>query len=287
MANERSTGSNKRDAPRTDARLAALARRQYGLVTSAQLARIGLGRPAVSDRVSAGRLHPLYRGVYAVGHRRLSREAHWMAAVLAAGDGAVLSHLAAAVHWRIWRRRWDGIDVLVPGSRRARRGFRVHRCRNLDRRDTTIYLGIPITTPARTLVDLAGTLTEHQLANVIHEAAFRNRFDEARTREAMARAQGKPLRNLHAALDAHNAGSAGTRSELEDRFLESWQGPKPRVNTKVHGIEVDLHWPDTDLVVEIDGPGHERPRTRAQDEQRDRQLQEAGTTVVRIPSGDG
>jgi hypothetical protein len=108
----------------------------------------------------------------------------------------------------------------------------VHRCRNLDPRDTTTYQGIPITTPARTLVDLAQVLTAHQLANAIHEAAFRNRFDEQATREAMARAHGKALVTLHAALQAHADGSAGTRSGLEDRFLESWTGPQPRVNTK-------------------------------------------------------
>jgi predicted transcriptional regulator of viral defense system len=210
-----------------------------------------------------------------------------MAAVLAAGGGAVLSHLAAAVHWRIWRRHVMRIDVTVPGQRRPRAGFEIHRCRNLDRRDTTIYQGIPITTPARTLVDLADTLTTHQLANVIHEAAFRNRFDEHKTRAAMQRAQGKPLSTLHAALQAHAQGSAGTRSELEDRFLATWTGPEPKVNTKVHGIEVDFHWPDQDLVVEIDGPGHERPPTKAQDERRDGQLQEHGIKVVRIPSADG
>jgi predicted transcriptional regulator of viral defense system len=272
--------------PRIDARIAAVAGRQHGLITSAQLQAAGLDRFGASKRVRTGRLHPLYRGVYAVGHSRLSQEGRWMAAVLAAGEGAVLSHLAAAVHWRIWRRRWDGIDVLVPGNRRTREGFRVHRARHLDRRDTTIYQGIPITTPARTLVDLADTLTAPQLANVIHEAAFRNRFDEARTHAAMQRAQGRPLSNLHAALQAHAHGSAGTRSELEDRFLETWTGAEPKVNTKVHGIEVGMYWPEERLVVEIDGPGHQRPRTRASDEQRDRQLQDNGIRVLRIPSGD-
>jgi hypothetical protein len=210
-----------------------------------------------------------------------------MAAVLAAGEGAVLSHLAAAVHWKVWRRKADGIDVLVPGNRRNRKAFRVHRVRNLDKRDTTTYQGIPITTPARTLVDLAQTLTAHQLANVIHEAAFRNRFDENATRAAMTRATGRPLATLHAALRAHAAGSAGTRSALEDRFLETWTGPEPRVNTKVNGIEVDLYWPDQDLVVEVDGPGHTRPRTRAEDQDRDRELRENGITVLRIRSGHG
>jgi predicted transcriptional regulator of viral defense system len=273
--------------PGIDGRIAAVARRQHGLITTAQLVRAGLTSGAITKRRDTGRLHPLYRGVYAVGHDRLSREGRWLAAVLAAGDGAVLSHLAAAKHWDIWRRRWDGIDVLVPGNRRPRRGFRVHRVNRLDKRDTTIRQGIPITTPARTLVDLAQVLTAHQLANVIHEAAFRDRFDEHATRQAMTRAPGRKLATLHAALQAHASGSAGTRSGLEDAFLETWQGPEPRVNTKVDGIEVDLYWPDQNLAIEIDGPGHARPRTRKEDEQRDRQLQENDIRVVRIPSGHG
>jgi predicted transcriptional regulator of viral defense system len=205
--------------------LARIAARQYGLVTSVQIARVGLGRPAVANRVKDGRLHPLYRGVYAVGHGRLSREGRWLAAVLAAGDGAVLSHLAAAVHWKIWRRRWDGIDVTVPGQRRSRAGFRVHRCRNLDPRDTTRYQGIPITTPARTLVDLADTLTSHQLANVIHEAAFRNRFDETRTREAMQRAQGRPLNTLTSRYTPML--QAAPEPEATSRTASSRPGPGP------------------------------------------------------------
>jgi hypothetical protein len=253
------------------------------VITAAQMLAAGLDRSGISRRVEAGRLHPLYRGVYALGHRRLSREAQWMAAVLAAGDGAVLSHLAAAVHWKIWRRRIDGIDVTVPAQRRSRAGFRIHRARNLARADTTIHQGIPITTPARTLVDLADSLTAHQLANVIHEAAFRNRFDERRTRQAMARARGKPLATLHAGLQAHADGSAGTRSDLEDQFLKAWKGPEPRVNTKVHGVEVDLYWPEANLVVEIDGSGHRRPRTRAEDAARDEDLRAAGASVLRIP----
>jgi len=265
-------------------RIAALARRQYGLITTAQLTSVGLERSGVSKRVRTGRLHPLYRGVYAVGHRRLSQEAHWMAAVLAAGPGAALSHAAAAKHWRIWRGRADGVDVIVPGQRRQRKGIRIHRTRVLDKRDTTIHKGIPITTPTRTLVDLASVLTHHQLANVIHEAAFRNLFDEAKTRQAIKRAQGRDLSALPAALHAHANGSAGTRSSAEDRFLAHWQGPEPLVNTK---IEVDFHWPGENLVVEVDGRGHERPRTRREDEARDEALRAAGINVVRLPSANG
>jgi hypothetical protein len=253
------------------------------VITSAQLQAAGLNDSAVSKRVRTGRLHPLYRGVYAAGHNKLSQEARWMAAVLAAGEGAVLSHLAAAKHWNIWRRKHNGIDVTVPGQRRARRGFTIHRARQLDARDVTIYRGIPITTVPRTLVDLTTTLTTHQLANVIHEAAFRNRFSEPKTHEAIARAQGRDLTNLHAALQAHASGSAGTKSELEDEFLARAEGT-PLVNTK---IEVDFYWPDQNLVVEIDGPGHDRPRTRAEDARRDAALAARGVRVVRIPSGHG
>jgi very-short-patch-repair endonuclease len=237
----------------------------------------------VSKRVKARRLHPLYRGVYAVGHNNLSQEARWMAAILAAGEGAVLSHLSAAKHWNVWRRKADGIDITVPGQRRPREGFTIHRARRLDPRDVTTHQGLPITTVPRTLVDLAQTLTPHQLANVIHEAAFRNRFDDRNTRQAMARAKGRDLTNLHAALRAHAAGSAGTKSALEDAFLARTTGA-PLVNTK---IEVDFYWPDRNLVVEIDGPGHERPRTRNEDAARDAALNAAGIEVVRIPSGDG
>jgi hypothetical protein len=269
-----------------DARIGAVSGRQHGLITTRQLLDAGLTRSAISQRVGAGRLHPLYRGVYAVGHNRLSQEAKYMAAVLAAGEGAALSHESAAKHWNIWRRNPDGIDVLVPGQRRARRGVRIHRCRALDPRDVTRYRGIPITTVARTLVDLSATLTVHQLANVIHEAAFRNRFSARTTEEAIARAGGRDLTNLHAALQAHASGSAGTRSDLEDAFLTGLE-TAPRVNTHVEGFEVDFYWPDRNLVVEIDGPGHDRPRIKNEDAYRDAVLDKAGIDVVRIPSGHG
>jgi Transcriptional regulator, AbiEi antitoxin len=158
VGNEPSRGSKLRDTPPFDARLAALAGRQHGLVTAAQLARAGLGYAAVSNRAGSGRLHRKYRGVYAVGQPRLSKEGEWMAAVLACGEGAALSHLSAAVHWRIWRRRVTGIDVLAPRNRHLP-GVRVHKCRRLDPRDITTRGHIPVTTVARTLEDLTDVLT--------------------------------------------------------------------------------------------------------------------------------
>src|SRR5206468_9721630 len=134
----------------------------------------------------------------------------------------------------------------------------------------------------------------HQLANVIHEAAFRKRFDLAATRAARQRANGRrKLEVLDAALDAHAAGSAGTRSTLEDRFLALVRVaglPVPLVNMKVETatreIEVDFHWPQLHLCVEVDGPGHHRPRTKREDERRDAELREAGHEVLRLTEDD-
>jgi very-short-patch-repair endonuclease len=271
--------------PSVDAVLAAFARRQHGLVTGAQLAQAGLGYAAVSKRVANGRLHRRHRGVYAVGHPRLSQEGLWMAAVLGAGEGAVLSHLSAAVLWKIWRRRVQGIDVVAARERRLM-GVRVHRARRLDPRDATVRDGIPVTTVARTQVDLTDVLTPEQLANVIHEAAFRNLYDARATEAAIQRANGRRhLASLQAAVRAHATGSAGTKSNLEDRFLAAVHQaglPAPRINTRVQDLEVDFHWPERNLCVEIDGTGHERPRTRAEDRARDRALKAAGQTVIRL-----
>jgi predicted transcriptional regulator of viral defense system len=179
-----------------DGAIAARAARQHGVITHAQLLDAGLSRSAISRRAKRGQLHRLFPQLYAVGHANLSREARWMAAVLAGGDGARLGCLAAAVHWQIWRRRPPQmIDVVTPRRRAPQPGLRFHWCRNLDPRDTTTYRGIPVTTIPRTLVDLTDTLTVHQLANVIHEAAFRKRFNAAAIRAAMERANGR--RNLH------------------------------------------------------------------------------------------
>jgi predicted transcriptional regulator of viral defense system len=285
---ERSRGSNERKAP--DVALARIAARQHGLVTLAQLNALGLDPPAVSNRVRAGRLHRAHRGVYAVGHRALSQAGVWMAAVLACGPGAALSHLSAATLWQIWRRRATGTDVSVPRQRRPRNGIRLHCCRRLDPRDVTRRDGIPVTTVPRTLVDLADVLTPEQLANVIHEAAFRNRFDPAATRAAMSRANGRRnLAALERALALNAQGSAGTKSTLEDRFLDLIHAsglpvplPNAGVQTRSGRIEVDFLWPDRRLCVEIDGPGHRRARTTREDRQRDEALKSAGHEVIRF-----
>jgi len=285
VAAERSDNLNKREPPpdrdaSLSAQLAEIAARQHGVVTAKQL---GLTRPKIAYRVNAGTLHRVYRGVYAVGHKRLSEKGMYMAAILAAGKGARLSGLSAAALWRAWRRPVREIHVTAPRGRHPQAGFRLHTTRHLDPRDVTTLDGIPVTTMARTLVDLTDVLTAHQIANVIHEAAFHELFDAQATREAMTRANGRPnLERLDQALEANGA---GTRSDLEDRFLSLIAGlPQPSVNTTIEGIEVDFAWPD--LIVELDGPAHQRPRTQREDRERDAKLRAAGYDVIRLTAAD-
>jgi hypothetical protein len=284
-------GSRYRGSPPAiDQGLAAIAGEQHGLLTIAQLLDAGLSDGGVARWVQRGRLHRIHRGVYGLGHAALSREGTWLAAVLAAGERSALSHLHAAVLLQAWRRRLPPlIDVVTP-SKRKPVGVRVHECRRLDPRDVTVFRGIPVTTMARTLVDLADDLSAERLASVIHEAAFRDRFDPNATRAAMERANGRRrLGVLERALTLHAGGSAGTRSDAEDAFLSVIRAsatPEPVVNGRVEKLEVDFHWPDHRLCVEIDGPGHLRPLTLLGDKSRDHVLREAGWTVLRFTDRD-
>ena len=285
MARESSRAPNKVGPPPDpglplNAQLAEIAARQHGVVTTKQL---GLKRGSIAYRVETGTLHRVHRGVYALGHERLSERGEYMAAVLAAGKGAALCSLSAAALWKAWRRPVREIHVLAPRTRGPQQGIRLHTTRHLDKRDVTELDGIPVTTLARTLVDLTDVLTAHQIANVIHEAAYHELFDRKATREAIARANGRP--NLNRLEQALEANGAGTRSHLEDRFLSLIGDlPQPLVNTRIAGIEVDFAWPN--LVVELDGPGHTRPRTKQRDAERDARLNAAGYAVRRITRDD-
>jgi very-short-patch-repair endonuclease len=262
-----------------------VAERQHGVIKSSQL---NMSSATIANWVRAGRLHPLYRGVFAYGHRALSREGNWIAAVLAAGDGAALGGLSSALLHEITRWREREIEVIVPKQRRAQAGFRLRTCRNLDPRDLTVVKGIAVTTVARTLVDLTEVMEADELAFAIHEAVYRNRFDLDATVAAMKRANGRRrIKVLEGALRIHLSGSSGSRSRLERRFRQLIVGaglPQPRINVIINGFEVDAYWPG--LCVEIDGPGHRRARTQADDRIRDAALRAAGYTVIRFTEDD-
>jgi very-short-patch-repair endonuclease len=268
-------------------RLAELARRQHGIVTAAQLRDLGLTMRAVQYRVSDGRLHPIHRGVYAVGHRNLSDNALFVAAVLAVGRDAALSHLSAAALWgfRNWNRNQGGwVDVTVPRRVKPRRGIRLHTVRSLAADDATQCAGIPTTTPARTLLDLADVLNEKQLTRAVHEAEVQRRITPAALARRLDHANGRRGASRLAAVIA--LGPAPTRSDLEDlilEFLARHGFPRPRTNARVAGEEVDFHFPSTRLVIEADSARYHGTEIRREaDRRKQARLEAAGYHVIRL-----
>jgi very-short-patch-repair endonuclease len=253
------------------------------VVAYSQLADAGLDDAAIRRRLEDGRLHRIHRGVYAVGHPDLTRHGRFLAAVLACGPGAALSHEAAGVLWGLRKPRGPRIDVTVPtpGGRKRRRLVIVHRSR-LEAQDVATKEGIAVTTPVRTVVDLADVLPVRAIERAVDEASFLGLDVTGLAPRPGRRGAGR----LRAVLTEHDAGSTWTRSKLEERMLalcRSAELPRPRVNREVEGFEVDFHWPEQQLVVEIDDWSSHRGRGAFErDRLRDAVLVEAGWRVVRI-----
>jgi very-short-patch-repair endonuclease len=270
--------------PGVDARMSALAARQHGVVSTAQLTALGLGRHAIAHRVATGRLTRLHRGVYRVGpisHPLTSP----MAATLACGPTAVLSHHSAAALLNIRKPQPGPIDVTVTtGQSRMRDGIRVHRTRTLESHEVTRHHGIPTTTAARTLLDLATRLNARDLTRAVEEAQVQRHLDEAALAEAVERAGRRPgAAALKAALMTE---SKLTRSEAERRLLELIRAaelPEPRTNARVGGYEVDVLFPGDRLVVEVDGFAfHGGRHAFERDRRKDAHLTAEGFRVVRV-----
>jgi very-short-patch-repair endonuclease len=259
----------------------------HAVVADRELAALGFDRYAVRRRLSVGRLHRLYPGVYAVGHTVLSVAGRYRAAVLACGRGAVLSHRSAAAHWGLMPAAAGRcVDVTVPFSSgvRSRAGIRVHRSRKPV--EATTRDAIPVTTPARTLADVAEALSRRALEKAV-EQAHALRLLDAREVAAVARAhrgRAGPAR-LARLLREHDVEQT-TRSPLEDAFLELCDAhdiERPVVNARVEGLEVDFHWPRARLIVEADGRRHHRTAAAFErDRARDALLTAAGWRVVRF-----
>jgi very-short-patch-repair endonuclease len=278
-----------------EAAIARLADRQYGVVARRQLVAMGVDRHAIDRRLSRRILVPLHRGVYAFGHRRLRIEGRWLGAVLAAGDGAVLSHRdAAALHGLRPPPESAKVTVSAPGDVRATSALWVHRRRALADEDVTVVQAIPVTSLARTLVDLALLLTAAQLASALGEADRRGVLDVAAVEAAARRTRGRRgpgHARLKAALAAHErAGATLTRSVLEERFLDLVLKaglPRPQLNAHVAGYEVDALWPAQRIVVELDGWAHHSGRRAAtRDREKANYLQLGGFVVLRFLHGD-
>jgi hypothetical protein len=275
---------------RPDVVIARLAERQHGVVARRQLLAAGLTREAVAHRIRVGRLYCLYRGVYAAGHRLLSPEARWMAAVLAAGPRAVLSHRSAAALWGI--RRWWGnnVDVTIPSSRRQRPGITGH-VTNLPADEVTSLAAIPLTTVPRTLLDLATVLDHRGVERAMNEAEVRRYTDSLSLAALLARyPRRRGTAAIRAILGAGGVGATRTRSELEERFLRlltQWGLPRPELNVPIalRGVfvEVDCVWRRSRAIAELDGRAvHGTAAAFERDRARDRALNAAGWRVVRI-----
>lgn len=265
--------------PPVDRAIAELARRQHGVVERGQLVTLGLGPDAIDRRVRAGRLHRIHRGVYAVGHLSLTRNAHFMAAVLACGEGAALSHFSAAVLWGLIDDRGGPIHVTAE-RRRRRKGLIVHEAELTGER--VRRAGIAVTTPARTLIDLADVAPRRTVERAIDEAAYL-RLDVGRIEPRCGRAGGG---RLAAVMAAHTPGSTRTRSPLEEMFLalcDTHRIERPEVNVQIEGYECDFVWRAAGLIVETDGAAaHSGERRRERDLARDAELVAAGWRVSRV-----
>jgi Protein of unknown function (DUF559)/Transcriptional regulator, AbiEi antitoxin len=257
-----------------DRELADLAARQHGVVSVAQLRAIGFDRFAVYRRVELGRLHRLYRGVYAVGHTVLGRHGWYLAAVLA--TGGVLSHRSAAALWGLRPTDAARVDVAISHTSGLRTNERIAVHRSRRPIDATTHERIPVTTPGQTLADLALALPKRALEKAVEMAEVLRLhvvIDDAhpgagRLRDAMA----------------HDLGTT-TRSPLEDEFLElcdRYGIPRPLVNSIQDGAEVDFCWPAERLIVETDGRGHATRAAFERDRVKDARLIALGWRVMRF-----
>ncbi len=263
-----------------DRAIAAFAERQHGVIARWQLASLGLGSAAIDHRVRSGKLHLIHRGVYAVGHRVLSMQGRWMAAVLAAGSGAVLSHQSAAALWGIRSDNRISIDVTSPRKLHRRSNLLPH-CAVLPPDEVTIHEGIPTTTVPRTLLDLASVLPRQAVQRAMTEADVQRLTDPLSLPDLIARhPRARGVTKLRDHLPTI------TRLELEHRFhafLTAAVLPRPHFNTHIEGYEVDIAWPEQRLIAELDGyAAHGTREAFERDRQRDRHLLLAGWRVTRI-----
>jgi hypothetical protein len=260
-----------------DSRLANLAARQHGVVSRQQLVALGFGERAIARRVAAGRLHRLHRGVYAVGHTIVNRNGRYLAAVLASGPGAVLSHRSAAALWGMRPSAAARIDVTVARTSgfRSTSAIAVHRPRLPAA--VVVRDAIPVTTPGRTLTDLATALPRRQLEKAAEMAEVLRLHVEIDPNHPGAK-------RLAQVLDGHDLETM-TRSGLEDAFLalcDRYEIPRPLVNHRVEGFEVDFCWPEQRLIVETDGRHHTTRAAFESDRAQDALLTSIGWRVMRF-----
>ncbi len=283
---------DKRTAPATgrvqlERAIAELGRRQYGVVTRCQLLGAGVPARTVEHAVATGRLRPIHRGVYGTGPV-LPPRAVEMAAVLACGDGAVVSHRSAAGLWEILPSPTPPtpVEVTVMKPSRRKMGIRAYRVLSLPPDEATHIEGVPVTSPGRTLLDLAGVANVRDLEHAVARAERSGLVTPRRIAELFERHPRRPGSAALRALIDGNASPALTRSEAEERFLEivrRGQLRTPETNVVVAGFEVDFLWRSERLVVEVDGFAYHPVRSAFErDRRRDAVLGTHGYRVLRV-----
>jgi very-short-patch-repair endonuclease len=277
-----------------DSWVRALAEAQHGVVGRRQLLAGGMSVDRVRSWRESGRLVDRRRGVYTMGHRLLTREGEWMAAVLACTPGSVLSHRSAAALWGLRPPTGGPIEVTIPlgGGRRPGAGIRTTESGVVPGRFVTVVDAIPVTTVAWTLLDLAAVLRPHQLRRAVEASDQQELFDLPKVTAALAAAPGRPGSPALLALlaDMKDHGVTRTRSDVEASLLQACLDhdlPRPQVNRYDNGREVDFRWPAERLIVEIDGWQYHRSRRAfAADRARDRAALVTGWRVARFPADE-
>jgi very-short-patch-repair endonuclease len=269
---------------RAAARLGAA---QQGTVSRAQLQAAGVSRHVVDRLARSGALHRLHRGVYAVGHLALALMAREVAALLACGDGALISHRSAAYLWGLVDSAPREVDVTLVGrQRRPKRGIRIYRVSGIDDRDVRRKGGLWLASPARTLIDLAAEAGDSELDRLVAEARVQGLLSKGALEAALERAGRRPGTARMRAFLRSEGGPALTRSEAERRMrrlLREARLAQPKANIRAAGYSVDFLWAEQRVIVEVDGykyHGHRRAFER--DRRKDMALRDGGYEVIRI-----
>jgi predicted transcriptional regulator of viral defense system len=238
--------------------LARMAKNQHGVVSIRQLeGPLGFSQRSVARAVEGGRLHRVHRGVYAIGHTELSQRAECLAAVLAVGPGALLSYYSAGWLWGLWSGSPAPFEVtaFVPRHHQPPKGVRRHRARNLDDEDRALIDGIPVTSVARTLLDLAWKLRSDQLRRVLARAEDLGLFDLEAIHAVIKRNRGHHgAKRLRFALSIYER-PIWTRSDFERQFVEHLVEsglPRPATGWNEVGHELDVYWPEYGFGIELD-----------------------------------
>jgi very-short-patch-repair endonuclease len=270
-----------------DQRISQIAQQQRGRVARRQLLAAGIRGDTVTRLAARGQLHREHLGVYAVGHPAEGPLTRETSALLACRPGTVLSHLSAASLWNLTPERDGPIEVTIAGRGTANpRGVKVHRTRRLHRTEVRIRKGLPVTSPARTLLDIAEGLPERATERALDEGLTSNTVRLTQIRDVIARNPGRRGAAILKRLLDQRTGSTVSRSEAEEqmwKLLKAARLPQPEMNAPLLGYTADFLWREYKLVLEVDGyQFHSTKSAFERDRRKDATFKAAGWDVIRV-----